>query len=255
MAYQRIVSVNLCIDQMLFLLEEKQHIASVSYLAADPAYSLITDQIDGITLNHGRIEEILPLQPDLVITAEFSHPQLLHFLTHLQLKTFSAPMAWQLDDIGPSLISLGKLLDQEVRAQNIIDEMHARQLAITQSLQGKRKPRAVILAPGGFTHGKNTMKGDLLELAQFENIAATAGIIGHAYLDLETIIRFQPEYIILENETQHRHSLQQRLLEHPALSRALPERKIIDIPPALWACGTPSVIDALAILAAHHPES
>lgn len=254
-AYQRIVSINLCIDQMLYQLVDKKQIASLTFLAADADYSVISNDIEGIHLNRSTIEDIVPHNPDLILTAPYSNVQLLHFLQHLELPVVEVPLAWQLDQVAPSFLTIGKLLDQEQHAQAIIDAMNSRQNAILAKLQGKRRPKALILAPGGFTHGKNTLKGDLLELAQFENVVASHGINGHAYLDLETVIAMQPEFLILEDETRNRYSLQQQFLQHPALRQGLPNTKLIDVPPALWACATPTIIDALAILAANHPEA
>ena len=60
---QRIASLNLCTDQLLLMLVARERIATVTFLASDPATSYMADAAAGIAPNHGRLEEILPARP------------------------------------------------------------------------------------------------------------------------------------------------------------------------------------------------
>ncbi|MES9971754.1 MAG: hypothetical protein ABW092_17100, partial [Candidatus Thiodiazotropha sp.] len=73
---QRVVSVNLCSDQLLLMLAEPQQVASVSYLSRDPDSSFVADQASRYPLNHARAEEIIRLQPDLVLVTPHDNPRL-----------------------------------------------------------------------------------------------------------------------------------------------------------------------------------
>ncbi|MFM2128529.1 MAG: hypothetical protein RL477_75, partial [Pseudomonadota bacterium] len=64
---QRIVSINLCTDQLAMLLVPAERIVSLSFLAADPASSAMAELGARFHLNHGLAEEILPLDPDIVL--------------------------------------------------------------------------------------------------------------------------------------------------------------------------------------------
>ena len=64
---KRVVSTNLCTDQLLLLIAKRSRIASVSYLARDPLFSHLANRARDIPINHGLAEEILPLEPDLVL--------------------------------------------------------------------------------------------------------------------------------------------------------------------------------------------
>ena len=68
----RVVSINLCTDQILLQLVDRDRIASVTYLATDPAISYYADRAIGIKKNHGLAEEILPLKPDLILAGTFT---------------------------------------------------------------------------------------------------------------------------------------------------------------------------------------
>lgn len=252
--YQRIVSINLCTDQVLYSLEDPENIASLSYLSSDSAYSPIADKIRGIHKNHAYVEEIIPLKPDLVLAGSYTNTHVVHFLRNMGINVQQVDIAFTIDSIEQTILDTGNMIDREQRARALVADMRKRRHAIKQELQNKRKPLAVIIAPSGFTHGKNSIKGDILEMAHFENLAATIGIEGNGYIDLETLIKYQPEYIIIEDSSSNKHSLSQRFLQHPALARALPDTRQIEAHPNLWSCASPFVIDALEVLAAAHPR-
>ena len=58
---RRIVSTNVCTDQLVLMLAERARIASISYLAADPTMSSMSREAVGLRVNHGLAEEIIPL--------------------------------------------------------------------------------------------------------------------------------------------------------------------------------------------------
>src|SRR5688572_25681589 len=63
---QRIASLNICIDQLLWELVPHERLVSISYLTADPIWSPIAEQVQGVAVNHGLAEEIVPLKPDVI---------------------------------------------------------------------------------------------------------------------------------------------------------------------------------------------
>ena len=58
---QRIVSTNLCVDQLVLSLANKEQILSVSYLSADKTISLFSERVEGLQKNRGWVEEIFIL--------------------------------------------------------------------------------------------------------------------------------------------------------------------------------------------------
>src|SRR4029453_1275136 len=64
---KRVVSLNLCVDELLLRLADPRNLASATWLARDPANSNVAELAQSIPVNHGLVEEIIPLNPDLVI--------------------------------------------------------------------------------------------------------------------------------------------------------------------------------------------
>src|ERR1700741_2626109 len=69
---QRIVSLNMCVDELVLRLAQPQNVASVTWLSRDPGNSNVADAAARIPINHGLAEEIIPLQPDLVIAGVYT---------------------------------------------------------------------------------------------------------------------------------------------------------------------------------------
>src|SRR3979409_1159971 len=69
---QRIVSLTVCADQLLLDLVSRDRIAAPTYLAVDPTVSMRVEESRGLKGVHWLAEEILALQPDLVIAQEYS---------------------------------------------------------------------------------------------------------------------------------------------------------------------------------------
>ena len=67
----RIVSLDLCTDQLLIELVGRERIAAVTHLAADPAVSAIPAKAKGIPITHGAAEDVLRYDPDLILAGPF----------------------------------------------------------------------------------------------------------------------------------------------------------------------------------------
>src|SRR5262245_6215272 len=70
-APRRIVSLDLCTDQLMLELAPREHIAAVTHLAADPTVSAIPDKARGLAITHGGAEDVLRLDPDLVLAGPY----------------------------------------------------------------------------------------------------------------------------------------------------------------------------------------
>src|SRR5690606_11098092 len=69
---KRVVSMNVCTDQLAMLLSVPGQLISVSHLATDPRSSAMTDEAQRYELNHGLAEEISLMTPDLALAGTFT---------------------------------------------------------------------------------------------------------------------------------------------------------------------------------------
>ncbi len=245
---QRIVSMNLCADQLLMLLVDRSRIQSLSNLANDPNLSAIADQVGDIPLNEGRVEHIITMRPDLVIAGRYTTTEANLLLQRLGYRVEMLNMAMSIEDIEHNIDWMAQLTATEEKGKQLIHDMRQRLARASQLAARKPRRLAVVYSPNGFTSGKNTLSNQAMNLAGLDNLAVRKGIEIYGTLSLETLLKAEPELVIINDGTINQYSLAQRQLKHPALTHWLKQRKVIRIPPQFWICGGPIMADAVDYL-------
>lgn len=238
---QRVVSINLCTDQLLLLLAPREHIASVSFMSVNPLYSAYHERVGDIALNHARIEEIVAMQPDLVLAYELSDSQLVRILRQLQFRVEVVPAPQSLASVGQTIETVAGLLGEAEKGRQLVEQMEERLTRLERNAE-RVPPLAVIYAPNGYSPGTNTLQGSLLEAAGFSNLSRQLGNENGAAIPLELLLRHQPGLFIIDDEESNVNSLAQKKLSHPALRKSLNNAQVARIAGRYWSCPTPQVV-------------
>ena len=245
----RIVSLNLCTDQLTLALADRARIASLSYLVADPALSASTAAAADLRLNHGRSEEILPLEPDLVIAGRNATRPTVTLLRRLGYTLVELDLTHSLADVRERIRQLGHSLGDDDRAEALIQAFDAR-LAAAGAPSPGRRPTALYLQPNGYTAGRGTLIGDIIEHAGFENLGARLAVEGHGQLSLEALLVTAPDVIITDDSSPRTPALAYETLRHPAIAALTADAERVTVPLRYWICGLPETLRAVEILAA-----
>lgn len=248
---QRIVSMNLCTDQLLLLLVERERIASLSYFAGDPAYSYLAAQAEGIPANRGQVDEVLAFEPDLVLTSQFSATLAANLLERLGERVERLGFAATVEEIYGQIRQVAALTGTHAKAEQLILDLQtalrAEQEVLLPALQGKS---AVFFASNGFSYGASSLQDAFITSLGLRNIAAEAGLYGPAQLPLETLIAAEPDFLFVERRNKLDTQLAHPLLQHPALAVLENRTRIIEIPDALFQCAGTQLTDAYRMLSA-----
>jgi iron complex transport system ATP-binding protein len=182
----RIVSVNLCTDELLLRLADRKNIASVTWLAATSSGSNVADLATQIPTNHGLAEELIPLDPDLVVAGIYTARAAVALLkrTGIPVLDLDVPRS---SEIRAQYRQVGQALGEEERAERVIAEMDTRLAAIPVN-QTSPRPRAMAFNPNGYTIGKGTLADEIITRAGMENLSATLGIDKYSQISLETAV-------------------------------------------------------------------
>lgn len=248
-APQRIASLNICIDQLLWELVPHQRLVSISYLTANPMWSPIASQVKGIPLNHGLAEEIVPLKPDVIFAGEFDAPNAVELLERLGNRVERLPLPRKLDDINTQILQLGELVGANTKALSMKQKSSAQvaelQLAARQAANKLQQPMTAFwYSSNGVVIGEGTLEHELMLLAGLRNLAAERGMFGFNPLDLELLLSAKPQILIIEEGSAEAFSLAREYLAHPALANA--GFKIVRLPAGLSGCAA-SVLGDVAI--------
>ncbi len=241
----RVVSINLCADQLVSLLANRESILSVTHLSADPSISYVASRVTDIPVNYGRSEEVLALRPDLVVAGRFAARPAVAMLQRFGVEVVDLPIPESFADIRAQVRFLSRRLGVAPRGEEMVEEMDRQLGAI--SIGDRPGPRALVLGVRGFTSGTGTLVDEVLAAAGLRNVAVELGIDGYGQIGLEEILRADPEIVVINQPTAAFPSLARDVLAHPALRHF--GGRIIQIDPSLWTCGGPYTVEAVTFLA------
>ncbi|HSC15981.1 MAG TPA: ABC transporter substrate-binding protein [Gammaproteobacteria bacterium] len=246
-ANPRVASINLCADQHLLALADPEQILTVSWLAADPEESLLASEAQRYTLNYGTAEELLNFEPDVVLAGTYTSPFTRTMLRRLGISVVELEPEASIADIERNVRLVAELVGQVARGEQLVATMREQVRAI-EANRPRRSLAAVIVRPGGFTVGAESLANELLTLAGFSNVAAERGLDRWGSLSMEALLRSAPEVIVLTGYRSTQPSLANAALDHPALARLGATQRTVTVHTALWACGLPRSIEAAALL-------
>lgn len=241
-APRRVVSINLCTDQLAMMLAAPGQLVSVSDLAADPHSSAMAEAATAYPVNHGRAEEVYLLDPDLVLAGAYTARATVEMLRSVGIEVVQFAPASSLADTRDRLAQMARVLGQEARGDALIAEFDARLAVLSDS--GGDRPRAALYHPNGYTLGGGTLSDDILQAAGFRNLAREIGIKGGGTVPVETLVMAAPDLLISGTPLPGA-SRSEALLEHPALEVLRAARAGLRITSPSWICGTPHALDAV----------
>lgn len=243
---QRIVSLNLCIDQLLWQLVPHERLVSISYLSAEPLWSPIAQQVKGVHLNHGLAEEIMPLRADKILAMPFDSPASIQLLQRLGAPVAMVMLPNNLAEIPQQILHLGKLVGSDRNAQALVAEINQQLQSLTQLQQHTQARTAFWYSSNGVVIGSDTMEHELMIRAGLRNLAAERGISGFTPLDIELLIAAKPQLLIIEESSSEVYSLAREYLAHPALTHN--NIRIIRLPAGLSGCAASTVSEVADVL-------
>jgi len=247
-APRRVVSLNLCADQLLVLLAERERIASLSFLAADPVVSAMAAAATGLPVNHGLVEEVLPLEPDLVLAGAYTARSAVALLRRLGYRVVVLAPATTLDGIRANLRTVAAALDERERGEALLAAFEQALGPPPRAAPGEA-PVAALYVANGYSPGRGTPADALVRRAGLRNLAAERGLTGLAPLPVETLLMARPDLLVI-GRSYRGPALADAPLRHPALAKAFAGRATVHIPDRLWSCGTPLVAEAVRRLRA-----
>jgi iron complex transport system substrate-binding protein len=245
-APRRIVSLNLCTDQLVLWLAQRDHIASVTWLAAQAGFSSVHELTAGIHLNHARAEEILPLAPDLILASEFSGGATVNLLRRLGYEVHMIGFPSTLETTLAQILEVATLLGEQQKGEAMVASIQSRiETALADMPQHDSQPLAVFYASNGYTYGQHTLRDDFLQDLGFRNLGAEVEINGPGLLSLETLLAARPDFLLVNSLDDNEAPLAQPLLQHPALRKSLQDHtQLIELPDVLFQCSGPMLAEA-----------
>lgn len=237
---QRVLSMNLCTDQLAMMLAAPGQLISVSYISQDPETSAMAEEAAKYPANHGRAEDIFLMQPDLVLAADFTKPDTIRMLQRLEIPVEMFSAATNIDGIRANIRKMGQVLGRETIAEQEIDKLNKGLASLNGDPTGLR---AANYAANSYSAGQNSLTGEIIALAGFKNISTELGMDYGGTLPLEQLVLSDPDLIIRERINRGP-ARSEEVLDHPALTRLFETGTAQVEADQNWVCGTPHILEA-----------
>jgi len=245
----RVVSINMCTDQLLLALADPPQILGLSPYARDQARSWAADAAGRYPQLSGGAEEVLMLAPDLVVSGRYTKRSTREILKTQGITVAEFDSALTIEDTKRQIVHMGALLGQEGRAMAAIARIDAARVRVRAA--ASRTPfRVLPLARRGWVSGQDSLMSALLSAAGLVNASDELGFRSGGFASLEQVVMARPDFLLVESEGDFAEDQGVALLMHPAIEKLYPRAKRLLIPEKLTVCGGPMLAEALDQLTA-----
>jgi iron complex transport system substrate-binding protein len=242
-----VVSINLCADQLLLALADREQIASLSFLVRDRSLSFLADKAAGLRVNDGRGEAILFSGADLVLADYFGDRNRTALLQSQGMEVISMPPWQSLAQGREQIRTLARRLGHPERGEALVAEIEGA-LARTKGIV-RGHPSILTFERRGWVPGTHSLFGEILRHMGFTLHQEALGLGEGGVARLESIVADPPDYMLMDDDAGQAVDNGSALLIHPALAASVPQDHRLILPNRLSICGgpsTPEAIDALA---------
>lgn len=244
---ERIVSINLCADQILLDLVPSGRIRALSHLAADPTVSAAHEAARGLPSTRGDAEDVLRLDPDLVIAGAYSTPATVSLLERVGRRVVKVPLANTIDEIRALVRQVAAVVVEPERGEVVLATFDRRiETARTKAARHTHsRPAALNYQINGYASGTGSLMDAALEIAGYANHARALGLGAGGALSLEALLANPPDLLLLSGAVDEYRTAVADNLRHPALLALRAKTASLVLPWRTWLCGTPHVVDAI----------
>jgi iron complex transport system substrate-binding protein len=240
---QRIVSINLCADQLVLALADRGQIAGLTKNATDTEMSGEAAKAHGIPLLSNSAEQILAIEPDLIVGMPASRSAALRALPEQSYPLLDLDTANTLDEIYVSIRQTAVAVGHPARGDALIARMQGELAGLSKPGKGRV---AAYYQRRGYMTGTGTLIDELMGRVGLVNLAGKLGKPPLSQLSLEEMVAARPDYLIVESATDKVTDQGSEMLHHPALND-IPR---ISVPQAWTVCGSPAYTKAARSMAA-----
>ena len=248
---QRIVSLNLCTDQILIDLVPRARIAAVTHLAADATVSAAPERFANIASTHGAAEDVLAREPDLIIAGAYTTPATVDLLRRLGRRVVVVALPQTIAEVRDVITQIAAAVEEPAAGARLVaalDERIARVRAGARS--GAERPTALVYQINNYAAGPGGLVDEVLQVAGFRNASDALRPFATGQTSLEQIVAAPPDVMVLATALDADVSTAADNLRHPALARLLQRVPNTILPWPLWLCGTQHIATAIEQLAA-----
>lgn len=196
----RIASVVLGVDENLLDLVDPSRIAVMTELSRNPAISNVADRTPADkAIIRDRWQPVVDAEPDLVLVASYTAglaaPLIERGLPVYEFSDFSS-----VDSLLDNLVTLGRLVGAEERAQAIVRERRAELRAARR--KAWRRPLRALYYSEGFLFTGGTVAAEIIGHAGLDDAAADFGLVGVVTATPALMDNLDPDVVLVGEDSE-----------------------------------------------------
>ncbi len=237
-AHPTIVSLNPCADAILAEVTAPGQLLAISHYSHDPAStSMDLASAHRFPATGGTVEEVLALDPDVVVGSTFLDPATVKAFARLGVRVETLGIASTVEDSKAQVRQLASVAGETEAGEALIGRIDA---ALAATGHDGAPVSTVLWQDGGIVPGEGTLVTALMEHTGLASHSAARGLQQADYLSLERLLSDPPELLLVAGN--------ERAQSHPALA-SLIDMRTDRFASNLLYCGGPSIIRAVERLA------
>lgn len=228
-----VVSLNPCADAILAEVAEPGQLLAISHYSKDPrASSMLPEDAARFPATGGTVEEVLALDPDVVVASTFIAPATRAALEDLGLRVVTFGNTADVASSLAQIRELAALTGNDRKGELLVERI---ELILAEAAGTGEPVEAALWQPGGIVPGEASLVSDLLRRTGFASYSAVRGMAQADYLSLEQVVADPPQVLLVAgSEAGQRHPV---LDEVDGMARAEFDTRLI-------YCGGPTIIRA-----------
>lgn len=252
-APRRIVSFNLCSDQLLLALADPAQIAGLSPYANNPVLSVLTEKAAAFPRLDWDAESVINLAPDLVLVGPSTRPTQA-MLGVMGIRVVEVDLIGNLADARRQARDIGALIGHPERGEALARQLEQAEARLAAA--ALKPPRtALVIQREGYKEGPASLVSGMLSVAGLQPPShSPAGLGGFmsteqgGFVSLEQLLVDGPDVLVLQDPPREAHDQGALFITHPALLARYGANRRIDLPERYTLCGGPPLLQGLDYL-------
>jgi iron complex transport system substrate-binding protein len=227
----RIIPHAVGVSEILWAICPRERIVAFNEFSADPEFCFIADLVKkrGPIFKSKQTELVIGYQPDLVFTVFYSGADFKEKLKQAKIPFFDLGHFGTIESIKKQTLLIGKIIGEEGNAQVLVSLIDEKIQELRKKLPHRTKPiRVLYYDEGGYIPGKSSNFESMCHIIRVVNVGAEQGIKSWSQIDYETLLKWNPDIIIVPQESHLRGQLiANEILSH---AQAIKKGKVFEIP-------------------------
>jgi iron complex transport system substrate-binding protein len=227
----RIIPHAVGVAEILWAICPRERLVAFNEFAADPDSSFIADKVRarGPVFTSKQTELVIGYRPDLVFTVFYSGAEFKEKLKQAKIPSFDLGYFGTIESVKEQILLMGDIIGEESNAQALVRRIDTKLRELKGKLPRRNRPiRVLYYDEGGYVPGASSNFTSICKIIGAVNVGAEQGIKSWSQIDYETVLKWNPDVIIVPERSKLKELLMSnRVLSH---ARAVKSGSVYSVP-------------------------